>query len=65
MTQRPTETPPGEGSTGMVMDEHANDANSGPVSGNRTPMVVTLVALGLLVLTALGAVAYGIAQAAR
>jgi hypothetical protein len=57
MTQ-PTETPPGEGSTGMVLDEHSNDANSGPVAGNRTPMSVALVALGVLVVLVLCAVAY-------
>jgi hypothetical protein len=61
---QPTETPPGEGSTGMALSEHANDANSGPVAGNRTPMTVTLVAIGVLVLLVLGVVAYAIARAA-
>jgi hypothetical protein len=64
MTQ-PTETPPAEGSTGMVRSEHANDANSGPVAGNRTPMTVTLVALALLGLTMLAVVAYGLTQLSR
>ena len=62
MTTRPTETPPAEGSTGMVRGEHANDANSGPVSGNRTPMAIALVALGVLVLLIAGVVVYGLSQ---
>jgi len=61
MTQ-PTETPPAESSTGFVRSEHANDANSVPVAGNRTPMTLTLVALGLLVLLMLGVVAYAFTQ---
>lgn len=64
MTQ-PTETPPAEGSTGMVRHEHSNDSNSGPVSGNRTPMTVTLVAIGLIVLLMLAVVVYGVTQLAR
>jgi hypothetical protein len=44
----------------MVLDEHANDANSGPVAGNRTPMTITLVALAVLGLTMLAVVAYGV-----
>jgi hypothetical protein len=64
MTQ-PTETPPAEGSTGMVRSEHANDANSGPIAGNRTPMTITLVALALLGLTMLAVVAYALVQASR
>jgi hypothetical protein len=59
---RPTETPPAESSTRMVRSEHANDANSGPVVGNRTPMAVTLVALAVLVLLMLGVVAYAFTQ---
>ena len=61
MTQ-PTETPPAEGSTGMVRAEHSNDDNSGPVAGNRTPMVVTLVALGILLLLIVGAVVSGVVE---
>ncbi|HEV2890141.1 MAG TPA: hypothetical protein VGX28_07160 [Frankiaceae bacterium] len=58
MTQ-PTETPPAEGSTGMVRHEHSNDANSGPVAGNRTPMTVTMIALAvLLALVVLAVVTY-------
>ena len=64
MTQ-PTETPPAEGSTGMVRDERANDANSGPVAGNRTPMTVTFVALGLLLALVLVAVGTGFFELAR
>jgi len=37
----------------MARSEHANDANSGPVSGDRTPMSVAMIALAvLMVLTA-------------
>lgn len=64
MTQ-PTETPPGEDSTGMVRYEHSNDANSGPVSGNRTPMVVAFVALGILLLLILGGVISGVIEMSR
>jgi hypothetical protein len=46
----------------MVRSEHANDANSGPVSGNRTPMVVTIVAMAVLVLCMLAVVVFGIAH---
>ena len=52
MTQ-PTETPPAEGQTHMARHEHANDANSGPVSPNRTPMAIGLVAIGFVVLCTL------------
>ncbi|MDQ1712417.1 MAG: hypothetical protein QOE45_1867 [Frankiaceae bacterium] len=61
----PTETPPGEGSTGMALSEHANDANSGPVSPNRTPMIVTLAALGVLLALVLAAVVAAVASLAR
>lgn len=60
MTTRPTETPPAEGSTGMVRTEHSNDANSGPVIGNRTPMIVTLAAIGLIVLAMFAVVVYAL-----
>ena len=51
----PGETPPMADS----MSEASGDArrhtpNMGPVSGNRTPMIITLVILGLLVLAAAG-----------
>jgi hypothetical protein len=64
MTQ-PTETPPAEGSTGMVRHEHSNDSNSGPVAGNRTPMTVTLVAIAVVVLLMMAVVVYAVAQLAR
>jgi hypothetical protein len=64
MTQ-PTETPPAEGSTGMVREEHSNDANSGPVAGNRTPMVVTFAALGLLLLLIVVAIVTGFVELSR
>ena len=64
MTQ-PNDTPPAEGSTRMALSEHANDANSGPVAGNRTPMAVTLGALLLVVGVAiLAVVAYAVLRAA-
>lgn len=62
MTTRPTETPPAEGSTGMVRSEHSNDSNSGPIAGNRTPMVVTLIGIGLLVLLMFGVILYALTQ---
>ncbi len=61
MTQ-PTETPPAEGSTEMVRHEHSNDSNSGPVIGNRTPMVITLGAIGLMVLLMMGVVVFTLAR---
>jgi len=64
MTQ-PTETPPGESSTTMVRYEHSNDANSGPVAGNRTPMIVTFAALGVLLLLLLAAVVTGFVELSR
>lgn len=57
---RPTETPPGEGSTRMALDEHANDANSGPVAGNRTPMTIALVAMAVLLVLVIAALISGI-----
>ena len=35
--------------SGAVGDDRTNTPNMGPVSGNRTPMVVTLVVLALMV----------------
>jgi hypothetical protein len=46
----PGDTPPDSDSmSGAVGDDRRNTPNMGPVSGNRTPMVVTLVVLGVLV----------------
>lgn len=64
MTQ-PTETPPAEGSTHMVRTEHANDSNSGPVVGNRTPMVVTFVGLGFLILAVIAVLAAALVMLVR
>ena len=47
----PGETPPDAGSmSGAAGDARREAPNMGPVSGNRTPMIVTLVVLGLMVL---------------
>ena len=63
MTQ-PNDTPPAEGSTRMALHEHANDANSGPLAGNRTPMAVTLGALLAVVgIAVVGVVAYAVLRA--
>lgn len=59
---RPTETPPAEGSTEMVRHEHSNDSNSGPVIGNRTPMVLTLAGIAVIVLLMFGVVIFALAQ---
>lgn len=52
MTQ-PTDTPPAAGQTEMVRHEHSNDANSGPVVPNRTPMVIGLSLIALIVVCTL------------
>ena len=64
MTTRPTETPPGEGSTAMARSEHANDANSGPVSGDRTPMSVAMVALAVLMVLTVAVIVTGLVRLA-
>ena len=35
--------------SGAVGDDRKNTPNMGPVSGNRTPMIITLVILGIFV----------------
>lgn len=46
----PGDTPPDAGSmSGAAGDAH-KAPNMGPVSGNRTPMIITLVVLGVFVL---------------
>ena len=46
----PGDTPPDSDSmSGTVGDDRKNTPNMGPVSGNRTPMIITLVILGLFV----------------
>lgn len=62
MSPRPTETPPAESSTSMVTSEHSNDANSGPVVGNRTPMVTFLVGIGVLVALMFGVVLFALSR---
>ena len=59
---RPGDTPPAADSmSGAVGDDRRNTPNMGPISGNRTPMIITLVIIGLFVLLVVG---YGIAQIA-
>lgn len=47
---RPGDTPPNaDQMSGTVGDDRKNTPNMGPVAGNRTPMIVTLVILGIFV----------------
>ena len=47
----PGDTPPSADSmSGAAGDARRDTPNMGPVSGNRTPMIFTLVVLGLIVL---------------
>ena len=47
---RPGDTPPNaDQMSGATGDDRRNTPNMGPVSGNRTPMIITLVVLGLFV----------------
>ncbi len=51
----PGDTPPSSDSmSGATGEDRRNNPNMGPVSGNRTPMIITLVILGLIVLAAAG-----------
>jgi len=51
----PGDTPPSADSmSGATGDDRKNTPNMGPVSGNRTPMIFTLVILALIVLAAAG-----------
>jgi hypothetical protein len=61
----PNGTPPGEGSTRMVLSEHANDANAGPVSPNRTPMAVTLAAMAVLLALIVAGIVVGVTNLVR
>ena len=45
----PGETPPDAGQTSGAAGDARKAPNMGPVSGNRTPMIVTLVILGIFV----------------
>jgi hypothetical protein len=57
---QPGDTPPtADSMSGAVGENRRETPNMGPVSGNRTPMIVTLSVIGLLVLLVLG---YGIAE---
>ena len=59
---QPGDTPPAADSmSGATGDDRKNTPNMGPISGNRTPMIITLVIIGLFVLMVVG---YGIAQIA-
>ena len=52
---RPGDTPPmSDSMSGAAGEARRNQPNMGPVSGNRTPMVITLVVLALIVLAAAG-----------
>lgn len=52
---RPGDTPPMADSMSESSGEARRDTpNMGPVSGNRTPMIITLVILALVVLAAAG-----------
>jgi hypothetical protein len=47
----PGDIPPDAGQmSGAAGDARRDTPNMGPVSGNRTPMIITLVVLGLMVL---------------
>ena len=47
----PGDTPPNaDQMSGAVGDDRKNTPNMGPVAGNRTPMIITLVVLGIFVL---------------
>ncbi len=45
---RPGDTPPASGQTSAVADR-GQQANVGPVSGNRTPMIIALSVIAVLV----------------
>ncbi len=58
----PGDTPPTAGTMSGTAPDARKAPNMGPVSGNRTPMIITLVVIGLLVLLVVG---YGVAQIAQ
>ncbi|HLZ38973.1 MAG TPA: DUF6480 family protein [Mycobacteriales bacterium] len=49
----PGDTPPGEASTPGVAEDKRRLPNQGPTVGNRTPMVVTLIVVGVIVVLVL------------
>jgi len=57
---RPGDTPPAADSIPGAVGDVPGTPNQGPVAGNRTPMIVTLAVLAVLVLAVIG---YGIAEA--
>jgi hypothetical protein len=50
----PGDTPPDAGQMSGTSPDAHKSPNQGPVSGNRTPMIVTLGVLGLIVLMVAG-----------
>ena len=51
----PGDTPPMSDSiSGAARESRRNNPNMGPVSGNRTPMIITLVVLAVIVLATAG-----------
>lgn len=46
----PGDTPPNAGQMSGTAGDARDAPNMGPVSGNRTPMIITLVVLGFMVL---------------
>ena len=52
---QPGDTPPvSDSMSGAAGEARREQPNMGPVSGNRTPMIITLVVLALIVLAAAG-----------
>lgn len=49
VTSEPIDTPPAAGQTSGAADDRDERSNVGPVSGNRTPMVIALVSIAVLV----------------
>jgi hypothetical protein len=49
----PDDTAPGERSTSGVAEDKRRPPDQGPTVGNRTPMVITLVIVGVIVLLVL------------
>ena len=48
---RPGDTPPNAGQmSGTSASEQRHAPNQGPVSGNRTPMIITLVVIAVVVI---------------
>ena len=50
----PGDTPPDAGQMSGTSPDAHRAPNQGPVSGNRTPMIITLVILGVMVLMVAG-----------